>query len=136
MAELDNRPKMQSELLKSDHNHDHSTFKDVALHAGTAAVHAGAVSANMGSLVPLYALTGAIKVINYLTKDQHSFLDTLSRNCIFAREGNTHSSFSEVVRHTELSHFSNVFSLNTPLAKEFILDSRKKLEGISANSLG
>lgn len=133
MAELDNRPKIQSELLKN--NQSSSNLRDIALHVGTAAVHAGAVAANVSSLVPLYALTGAIKAVN-LTKDQHSLLDTLARNCIFAREGHSHSSFSEVVRHTDLSHFSNAFSLSTPLAKEFILDSRRKLEGMSVNSLG
>lgn len=76
-------------------------------------------------LLVQYALTGTIKAVDTLTKEQKNVMDELQRSALLAKESRQYQSLPEfIAKGVSLAFFSSAFSLDTPLAKHLIEKSR------------
>lgn len=92
----------------------------------------GQMTQDVSPLLVQYALTGTIKAIDMLTRDQDKVMDDFQRSRVLAKEGGQYNSLSDFVsRGLSLAFFANAFSLDTPLAKHLIEKSRETAFGLS-----
>lgn len=81
-------------------------------------------------LLARYALTGTVKAVETLTPEQKQVFDKVYRDALTSKERGDHSCFSEFIKNgVELGAFTKAFSLDTPLVKLLVNESRKAVFG-------